>query len=94
MPKQPSCPIAKKDDLDLIPPEEIRSRRIRRWIFLGTFAVCVLGIALYFTAPAIGGAIKAWQSRRLAREAVTLNKTLGDPTHAAKAASKRRNRST
>ena len=31
--------------------------------------------------------------RRLTREAVSLNKTLGDPTHAAKPASKRRNAS-
>ena len=72
MPKEPSRPIAKKDDLDLIPPEEIRARRIRRWIFLGTLAVCVLGVAIYFAAPTIGGAIKAWQSRRLAREAFAL----------------------
>ena len=72
MPEQPSRPIAKKDDLDLTPPEEIRARRIRRWIFLGTLGSCVLGIALYFAAPPIGGAIKAWQSRHLAREAFAL----------------------
>jgi hypothetical protein len=72
VPKQPSRPAAKKDDLDLTPPEEIRARRIRLWIFLGTFTVCVLGVGLYFAAPWIGGAIKAWQSRRLAREAFAL----------------------
>jgi hypothetical protein len=72
VPKQPSRPAAKKDDLDLTPPEEIRARRIRLWIFLGTFTVCVLGVGLYFAAPPIGGAIKAWQSRRLAREAFAL----------------------
>jgi hypothetical protein len=32
----------------------------------------VLGVAIYFTARPIGGAIKAWQSRRLAREAFAL----------------------
>ena len=32
--------------------------------------------------------------RRLTREAVALNKALGDPTHAAKPASKRRKAST
>ena len=70
--KQPSRPVAKKDDLDLIPPEEIRARRIRRFIFLGILTVCALGIALYFAAPSIGGAIKAWQSRRVARQAFAL----------------------
>jgi len=72
VPKQPSRPIAKKDDLDLTPPEEIRARRIRRFVFLGAVVVCVLGVALYFAAPPIGGAIKAWQSRRLARQAFAL----------------------
>jgi hypothetical protein len=67
-----SRPLVPKDDLDLIPPEEIRARRIRRFIFLGVVAVCALGIALYFAAPPIGGAIKAWQSRRVAREAFGL----------------------
>ena len=32
----------------------------------------MLGVAIYFAAPPIGGAIKAWQSRRLAREAFAL----------------------
>jgi tetratricopeptide (TPR) repeat protein len=57
---------------DLTPPEEIRAQRIRLFVFLGGIAVCVLGVALYFAAPPIGGAIKAWQSRRLAREAFAL----------------------
>jgi Flp pilus assembly protein TadD len=57
---------------DLTPPEEIRARRIRLFVFLGTVAVCALGVAIYFTAPTIGGAIKAWQSRRVAREAFAL----------------------
>jgi hypothetical protein len=70
--KRPSRPIAKKDDLDLTPPEEIRLRRIRRFVFLGAIAACVLGIAIYFAGPSIGGAIKGWQSRRLAREAFAL----------------------
>ena len=33
---------------------------------------CVLGVAIYFVAPPVGGAIKGWQSRRLAREAFAL----------------------
>ena len=61
-----------KDDLDLTPPEEIRAGRIRRFVFLGAIAACVLGIAIYFAAPSIGGAIKAWQARRQAREAFAL----------------------
>ena len=72
MAKRSSRPIAKKDDLDLRPPEEIRARRIRRWIFFGTLGLCVLAVGIYFAAPSIGRAIKAWQSRRLAREAFAL----------------------
>ena len=72
MPKQPSRPIAKKDDPELIPPEEIRAGRIRRFVFLGLIVACVLGVAIYFVASPVGGAIKAWQSRRLAREAFAL----------------------
>jgi len=70
--KRPSRPVANKNDLDLIPPEEIRARRIRLFVFLGAVAVCALGIALYFAAPPIGGAIKSWQSRRLAKQAFAL----------------------
>ena len=74
MQKQPLRSTAKKDknDLDLTPPEEIRARRIRRFVLLGALVACVLGVAIYFAASPIGGAIKAWQSRRLAREASAL----------------------
>jgi hypothetical protein len=72
VPKQPSRPIAKKDDLDLTPPEEIRARRIKRFVLLGAVVACVLGIAIYFAASPVGKAIKGWQSRRLAREAFAL----------------------
>jgi hypothetical protein len=33
---------------------------------------CAAGVATYFAGPSIGGAIKAWQSRRLARESFAL----------------------
>jgi hypothetical protein len=72
VPKQRSRPVAKKDDLDLTPPEEIRARRIKRFVLLGAVIACVFGVATYFAASPIGGAIKAWQSRRLAREAFPL----------------------
>jgi tetratricopeptide (TPR) repeat protein len=73
VPKQPSRPVAKKkDDLDLRPPEEIRAGRIRRFVFLGAIAATVLVVGIYFAAPSVGGAIKGWQSRRLAREAFAL----------------------
>ena len=65
-------PAAKKDDLDLTPPEEIRARRIKRFVLLGAVVACVLGVAIYFAVSPVGGAIKAWQSRRLAREAFAL----------------------
>ena len=72
MPKQPSRPVGKTDDLDLRPPEEIRAGRIRRFVFLGAIAAAVLGVGIYFAARPIGGAIKGWQSRRAAREAFAL----------------------
>ena len=72
MATQPSRPVARNNELDLTPPEEIRARRIRRWIFLVALGLCVLGVGIYFAAPSIGRAIKAWQSRRLAREAFAL----------------------
>jgi tetratricopeptide (TPR) repeat protein len=72
VPKQPSRGVAKKDDLDLTPPEEIRARRIKLIVLLGAVAACVLGVAIYFAASPIGRAIKGWQSRRLAREAFSL----------------------
>lgn len=64
--------MAKKDDLDLTPPEEIRARRIKLLVFLSAVVACVLGVALYFAAPPVGGAIKGWQSRRLSRQAFAL----------------------
>ena len=58
--------------MDLTPPEEVRARRIRRLILLGALVACSLGVAIYFAAPRIGGAIKGWQSRRLSRQAFVL----------------------
>ena len=72
MPKQPSRRVAKKNDLDLTPPEEIRARRIKLFVLVGAVVACVLGVAIYFAARPVGGAIKGWQSRRLAREAFAL----------------------
>jgi len=39
---------------------------------LGALVACVLGVAIYFGARPVGGAIKGWQARRLAREAFAL----------------------
>jgi len=70
--KSPSRLDANKKDLDLTPPEEIRARRIKLFVLLGAVVACVLGVAIYFAARPVGGAIKAWQSRRLAGEAFAL----------------------
>ena len=70
--RSPKPRAIRRDQTDLTPPEELRARRIRRFVFLGLLAVCVLSVALYFAAPPLGGAIKAWQSRRLARQAFAL----------------------
>jgi tetratricopeptide (TPR) repeat protein len=59
-------------ETNFTPPEEIRARRIRRFVLLGALVACALGVASYFAARPIGGAIKGWQSRRLAREAFAL----------------------
>jgi hypothetical protein len=67
-----SRPTASEDDLDLTPPEERRARRLRRLLLLALPVVAALAVAVYFAAPPIGGAIKGWQSRRLARQAFGL----------------------
>jgi tetratricopeptide (TPR) repeat protein len=72
VPKQSSRPVANKEELDLRPPEELRARRVKLLVLLGGLAACALGVAIYFAGPPIGGAIKAWQSRRLARDAFAL----------------------
>jgi tetratricopeptide (TPR) repeat protein len=72
VPKRSSRAVPKKDDLDLTPPEEIRALRTRWVVFLSVLAVCALGVGIYFAAAPVGRAIKAWQSRRLAREAFAL----------------------
>jgi hypothetical protein len=72
VPKQSSRPVANKEELDLRPPEELRARRVKLFVLLGGLAACALGVAIYFAGPPIGGAIKAWQSRRLARQAFAL----------------------
>jgi len=70
--KRPSRPIAPEDDLDLTTPEELRARRLRRLFFFAIPGIAALIAAIYFAAPPIGGAIKGWQSRRLARKAFAL----------------------
>jgi hypothetical protein len=67
--ERPVNPVARTDDIDLVPPEEIRARRIRRLVLIGALGACVAGAAIYFAARPVGGAIKGWQARRLAREA-------------------------
>jgi tetratricopeptide (TPR) repeat protein len=70
--KRSSRAVPKKSDLDLTPPEEVRARRIKRCVLLGAVVACLLGVGIYFAARPVGGAIKAWQSRRLAHEAFAL----------------------
>jgi hypothetical protein len=72
VPKRSSRTVANKHDLNLTPPEEIRAQRIRRFILIGGAMACAAGVAIYFAGPSIAGAIKAWQSRRLARESFAL----------------------
>src|SRR5438034_4652765 len=68
----PFSRVAPRDDLDLTPPEELQARRRRRLLLLALPVVAVLAVAIYFAGPPISGAIKGWQSRRLARQAFAL----------------------
>ena len=72
MPKQQSRTRPATHEADLRPPEEIRAGRIRRFVFLAAITAVLLGVGIYFAARPVGGAIRGWQSRRLAREAFTL----------------------
>jgi hypothetical protein len=57
---------------DLTSLEDLRSRRLRLFFLLAAVVIVVFAAVLYFTAPRLGGAIKAWQSRRLARQAFAM----------------------
>jgi tetratricopeptide (TPR) repeat protein len=48
----------------------LERRRRRRRFLLALLILAALATAAYFAAPPVGGAIKAWQSRRLARQAL------------------------
>src|SRR5437667_4782123 len=68
----PSRRVAPKDDLDLTPPEEQQARRRKRLFLLALPVVTVLAAAIYFGASPVSGAIKGWQSRRLAHQAFVM----------------------
>ena len=72
MASRPSHPLGTKEDLDLRPPEELRARRLKLFLLLAAVITVLLGVGSYFAAPRVGGTIKAWQSRRLARQAFAL----------------------
>jgi len=50
----------------------LASRRRRRRVLLALLVLAALATAAYFAAPPVGGAITAWQSRRLAHQAFAL----------------------
>jgi Tfp pilus assembly protein PilF len=68
----PSRRVAARDDLDLTPPEVREARRRKLLILLALLLVAVLAVAIYFAAPPVREAIKGWQSRRAARQALAL----------------------
>ncbi|TMP91727.1 MAG: hypothetical protein E6L08_10230 [Verrucomicrobia bacterium] len=63
-------PAAHEPDLTSL--EELRSRRLRLFFLLVAVVIVVFAAVIYFTAPRLGGAIKGWQSRRLARQAFAM----------------------
>lgn len=60
------------EDMDLTPPEERRVRLLRRRVLIAALAGALLLVIGWYGAPPVRHAIKAWQSRRLAHEAVAL----------------------
>lgn len=68
----PDGPTGVVDERDLPPPEEVQARRFRRRLLFALPLLLAVLIACYFAARPVGRAVKAWQSRRLAREAFTL----------------------
>src|SRR5205823_11130274 len=52
-------------------PGWLERRRRRRHLLQALLILAALATAAYFAAPPVGGAIKAWQSRRLAHQALT-----------------------
>jgi tetratricopeptide (TPR) repeat protein len=52
-------------------PGWLKRRRLRRRFLLALLILAALATAAYFAARPVGGAIKAWQSRRLAQQALT-----------------------
>ena len=69
----PSAPLPPpSEDFDLATPEEVASRRRRRRLLIGGIVLAVLlGLGLWKAHPVVG-AIKAWQARRTAAEALRL----------------------
>ena len=68
----PFSRVAARDDLDLTPLEELQARRRKRILLLALAAAAVLAVAIYFAASPVSGAIKGWQSRRLAHQAFVM----------------------
>lgn len=58
-----------EEDMDLTPPEERRARILRRRFLIGGIILAILIAVAWYGAAPTGNAIKAWQSRRLARNA-------------------------
>jgi tetratricopeptide (TPR) repeat protein len=70
--KRLSRGVTPKDDLDLTRPEEIQAWRRKRLLLVALALAVALGIGVYFAAPRVGRAVKAWQARRLAHQALAL----------------------
>src|SRR5438046_1874637 len=65
----PSCRVAPMEATDVPINTGLKFRYLKRILWLALPVVTVLATAIYFDASPVSGAIKAWQSRRLAHQA-------------------------
>ena len=71
-PIPPAPPASPPEDFDLATPEEVAARRLKRRLLIGgSVGAVLLGLGVWQAHP-VAGAIKGWQARRAAAEALRL----------------------
>ena len=70
IPLSDSKPVAERVEYSLLTPEELAARRGRRRALFGLAGALVLGAGVWFGARPVVHAIKSWQARRIAAQAM------------------------